>query len=93
VCMRLEYDAAGVPVHRPTRIARLSRWALAAGATLLAACQGRTPAADPGTPAPVQPPSKMGKIAAPHVMGDVAEPAPTLGEAVVAPPTAPPQPK
>src|SRR5258707_5839749 len=37
VCMRIEFDAQGAPVHRRSR---LVRWAFSAGAALLAACQG-----------------------------------------------------
>jgi hypothetical protein len=72
VCMRIEYDADGAAVHRPTRVARFARWALTSGAALLAACQGgRDPAP---APQPVEPPSTMGKVAAPQVLGDVAAP-------------------
>lgn len=98
VCMRIEYDSAGAPLFRePARgLARLSRWALSAGAALLAACQGSV-ATQPGDPAPVQPPSKMGRVAAPAVMGDVAvapaAPVERLGEAVARPDPAAPKPK
>jgi hypothetical protein len=97
VCMRIEYDPAGAPLFREEArgFARLSRWALATGAALLAACHaGSGSAADPK---PVEPPSKMGRVAAPAVMGDVAVAAPApverLGEAVAKPDPAAPKPK
>ena len=95
VCMRIEYDPQGAPIHRETRVARLSRWALSAGAALLAACQGG-PSGSAGDPKPVQPPSRMGKVVATQRMGDVAvppeRPLVTLGE-VLAPAPAPTKPK
>jgi|SRR5690349_1040401 len=105
VCMRIECDPTGAPVFRETHAARLSRWALTAGAALLAACHGGqapTPAAPPSRP--VEAPAPLGGVTAPEVlmgkvapaerMGDVATPSPkpraTLGEAAPAAPAQPP---
>jgi hypothetical protein len=67
VCMRVEYDARGAPLHRRSR---LVRWAFAAGAALLAACQGgREPAP---APQPAEPPSRMGRVVARQELGEVA---------------------
>jgi hypothetical protein len=91
VCLRIEYDAQGAPVHRETRIQRLARWAVASGAALLAACQGGSPVAPPEQPAPVEPPSLMGRMVAPELLGGVTEPPgesqlrATLGEASTPP--------
>ena len=99
VCMRIEYDPQGAPIHREARVARVARWVLASGAALLAACQGgREPAA---APQPAPPTSRtgqvvatMGKVASTIEMGDVvAPPAPVerLGEvAPASSPSAPP---
>ncbi len=91
VCMRVEYDPSCAPVFRGTRAARLARWALSAGAALLAACQGG-PSGNAVEPQPVQPPSRMGKVVARQELGDVAVPQPkpveTLGEAVAPTPPA-----
>ena len=87
VCMRIECDSDGAPVFRDSALARVGRWALTAGATLLAACQ-RESVGSVARAEPVEPPSRMGKVAAPVEMGDVAAPTPepleTLGEAVPA---------
>jgi hypothetical protein len=91
VCMRVEYDAQGAPIHRETRASRLVRWALASGAALLAACQGGRESAP--APQPAEPPSRMGKAVA-QELGDVAVPEvqhlERLGEAVAAPEPAAP---
>ena len=103
VCMRIEYDAQGAPVHRRSRAQRWMQGALAAGAALLAACQGGERASSggqvTGSPQPVEPPSLMGKVAAPPVesMGGVGEPVPPpverLGEVAPTPAPGPAQPK
>ena len=98
VCMRIECDPSGAPVFRrdESTAARLARWALGAGAALLAACHGSQPAQPAPAAQPVEPPSRMGKVRAPVEMGDVAvrppQPPQTLGEAA-APDPAPPKPK
>ena len=64
VCMRIECDPKGAPVFREPVVVRVARWALTAGASLLAACQGGQP---------VEPPPKLGQVVvAPQLMGDVA---------------------
>jgi hypothetical protein len=107
VCMRIECDPSGAPVFREPRAARLARWAMSAGAALLAACHGGQAPAPTAPPAqPVEAPAPMGgvttpeitmgKVAAPERMGDVAsppvQPRETLGEASPATPV-PPKPK
>jgi hypothetical protein len=94
VCMRIECDPSGALVFRDTSMARLGRWALTAGATLLAACQ-RGSIGSVADPKPVEPPSRMGRVAAHETLGGVAappQPREMLGEAAPAAP-APPKPK
>jgi len=84
VCMRIEYDPAGAPVFRRSR---LVRWAFTAGAALLAACQGGREPAPAAQPA--EPPSRMGRVVSTQAMGDMAvpvtPPVERLGEAAVKP--------
>ena len=83
VCLRIQYDACGAPVHldsatavastRPkTRAARLAHWALSTAAGLLAACNGAVAPGAAGEPAPggngFEPSTKMGKVVS-TVMG------------------------
>jgi hypothetical protein len=64
VCMRLQYDAAGLPIYRDTRTdaapvasepqrarTRLARWVVSAAAGLLAACHGGASDPAPNDPA------------------------------------------
>ncbi|MBM3975699.1 MAG: hypothetical protein FJ299_01770 [Planctomycetes bacterium] len=93
VCMRLELDAAGQPIHRaeraeppkPTRLTLAGRvvgWAASAAASLLAAC-ARTSEHGPQD-VPVDPNSAattqlMGEATCRVVLGDIATPAPAPG--------------
>jgi len=78
VCMRIEYDAHGAPVHKEPRAARVVRWLAGTGAALLAACHGASEPVPPTQPA--EPPSRLGEAVAPAVeMGGVAAPEPLMG--------------
>jgi hypothetical protein len=101
VCMRIQYDASGAPIHR--REGKPGPWTLAAFAGLLAACQGQEGAATQAPSTPADPPAHstqlLGEVYVapgpetvggelPHEeLGDVAEPPPLtlLGSPAVLP--------
>jgi len=92
VCMRIRFDARGAPIFRTPEAAplrpleRLTRWALATAAGVLAACHGSlaTPSTDvPSDPNGTTTPSGTGTEHTTELLGDVAVPTPPpeiLGE-------------
>jgi hypothetical protein len=101
VCMRIQYDASGAPIHR--REGKPGPWTLAAFAGLLAACQGQEGGATQAPSTPADPPAHstqllgevyvapgpemVGGVLPPEELGDVAQPPPLalLGSPAVLP--------
>ena len=102
VCMRMELDLSGAPIHRASRATfagRVTRWALTTAAGLLAACQRgeslNTPEKPALNPTTTQNSVMMGVVCPPReVVGDVAtppvKPPEMIGEVAAPQPPQPP---